>query len=346
MVREERRIIPARAGFTRPERPRPGQDRDHPRSRGVYCTTYDNPLSRRGSSPLARGLLALNWVTTGVLRIIPARAGFTRRPWRTPPIPGDHPRSRGVYLWDAACDAEHRGSSPLARGLPLRALRREPIVGIIPARAGFTPHDPRRGRAGRDHPRSRGVYEAAELGGARVWGSSPLARGLPETDPERATLLGIIPARAGFTEGLPGLDAHDGDHPRSRGVYRPRGPPTGRSSGSSPLARGLRNDGHLPPICCRIIPARAGFTLLVPDGLSQDEDHPRSRGVYTEYAYSIALAVGSSPLARGLHHSGQGPEGRGRIIPARAGFTRRETQQARRSADHPRSRGVYTPTQI
>ena len=50
-------------------------------------------------------------------------------------------------------------------------------------------------------------------------GSSPLARGLPywcATDEKGG---GIIPARAGFTDGSE-VGARDAaDHPRSRGVY-------------------------------------------------------------------------------------------------------------------------------
>ena len=74
-----------------------------------------------------------------------------------------------------------------------------PGVGIIPARAGFTPYDTRADEiaAGSsplarglrvitgadityalDHPRSRGVYERLPLTLIAQWGSSPLARGL------------------------------------------------------------------------------------------------------------------------------------------------------------------------
>ena len=73
--------------------------------------------------------------------------------------------------------------------------------------------------------------------------------------------------------------------------------------------------------CRRIIPARAGFTLL-----------------------SIAPCRevgGSSPLARGLQGGvavGQVGDG---IIPARAGFTEIPTHAGTVKRDHPRSRGVY-----
>ena len=116
------RIIPARAGFTLPQRRPAARRRDHPRSRGVYpCRWCTWPCST-GSSPLARGLpsTAATWVKdTG---IIPARAGFTRvlRLDRGPAA--DHPRSRGVYDGQPGVQ-EVRG-------------------GIIPARAGFTLADP------------------------------------------------------------------------------------------------------------------------------------------------------------------------------------------------------------
>ena len=56
------------------------------------------------------------------MRIIPARAGFTRDPER-PVLPRrDHPRSRGVYNKMMFYMTHEDGSSPLARGLHLRIL--------------------------------------------------------------------------------------------------------------------------------------------------------------------------------------------------------------------------------
>ena len=70
-------------------------------------------------------------------------------------------------------------------------------------------------------------------------------------------------------------------------------------------------------------------------------DHPRSRGVYGRRACRSLSALGSSPLARGLHLE-QGPLHHGdRIIPARAGFTNGRPTTSSGSRDHPRSRGVY-----
>ena len=133
----------------------------------------------------------------------------------------------------------------------------------------------------------------------------------------------------------------EGDHPRSRGVYRVCYSLMHITAGSSPLARGLPQAQSSAPAVEGIIPARAGFTS---DGwVNNDgpEDHPRSRGVYTGQHPTRPACSGSSPLARGLprqtHH---GVVGQG-IIPARAGFTRFGWYFNGSPLDHPRSRGVY-----
>ena len=213
--------------------------RDHPRSRGVYTWWQCPTGSRRGSSPLARGLRRPERSGNLGRRIIPARAGFTSQAPRSPSPGPDHPRSRGVYFESLQDSISTSGSSPLARGLPgpRPALRDD--LGIIPARAGFTAawHAPWPRRS--DHPRSRGVYPWAAFLARLTTGSSPLARGLPGRGAGRPGRQGIIPARAGFTR--PGAcDACcEPDHPRSRGVYVTGAELPENMTGSSPLARGL-----------------------------------------------------------------------------------------------------------
>ena len=136
--RDRGRIIPARAGFTRGIRPRRPAREDHPRSRGVYTVLASVDYAADGSSPLARGLPASLGSMVVVFRIIPARAGFTRRPLRPPRRAGDHPRSRGVYGGRDAINGAAEGSSPLARGLRLVISDGQATARIIPARAGFT----------------------------------------------------------------------------------------------------------------------------------------------------------------------------------------------------------------
>ena len=172
-----------------------------------------------GSSPLARGLRPPKISSSLLIRIIPARAGFTIRPARGVFGAGDHPRSRGVYTMMAALRVVLPGSSPLARGLRREDHHVAARRGIIPARAGFT------------------CCMLERL--ASHVGSSPLARGLPSLDRVKNDAKRIIPARAGFTRVGAALVFGGRDHPRSRGVYLTTGSKEGPGGGSSPLARGL-----------------------------------------------------------------------------------------------------------
>ena len=233
----------------------------------------------------------------------------------------DHPRSRGVYARPVAVRTRQEGSSPLARGLRVVSDLKPFVSGIIPARAGFTSLCIAMSRWIWDHPRSRGVYDGAQVIENGRSGSSPLARGLHGAGFLQERFPGIIPARAGFTPLFTISSLAIGDHPRSRGVYPGSGPPHIRAA--------------------RIIPARAGFTRDRSALVWMASDHPRSRGVYQSALNDLASATGSSPLARGLRR----PDRPGcrylRIIPARAGFTRQSAGRRRPVPDHPRSRGVY-----
>ena len=153
-----RRIIPARAGFTRCGTLADRMTLDHPRSRGVYGVIRITVARWEGSSPLARGLLGDG--DTPEIRdgIIPARAGFTATEVAVVAGTADHPRSRGVYHGHRIRTPLGLGSSPLARGLPPRAVLPAGCRGIIPARAGFTTTGGSPGWVPGDHPRSRGVY--------------------------------------------------------------------------------------------------------------------------------------------------------------------------------------------
>ena len=232
-------IIPARAGFTVAFRRRARVARDHPRSRGVYGLAHVYLYLTCGSSPLARGLLGVGRVRDSSRGIIPARAGFTRRPLGVTGPYTYHPRSRGVYRRTRAGLATHLGSSPLARGLRTLVVFIGVPSGIIPARAGFTFTRPYTSSYVRDHPRSRGVYQDTCHAAHKSPGSSPLARGLPRPVSESIRFRRIIPARAGFTFSLLSIHRLPQDHPRSRGVYSSSSSSNHIKNGSSPLARGL-----------------------------------------------------------------------------------------------------------
>ena len=213
-------------------------------------------------------------------RIIPARAGFTRRArprwWRSQ----DHPRSRGVYVLLTGQTDKPIGSSPLARGLPGGTQLVAGTAGIIPARAGFTVGLWCGCAVCGDHPRSRGVYGRLPARAPRRPGSSPLARGLRLEFKLGRSGPRIIPARAGFTRAARPTLPDTRDHPRSRGVYLPVSSLRSEPAGSSPLARGLPRRSSIYTQPYRIIPARAGFTLISVHLTPQSRDHPRSRGVY------------------------------------------------------------------
>ena len=174
-----------------------------------------------------------------------------------------------------------------------------------------------------------------------VAGSSPLARGLLVHADLEIGFARIIPARAGFTLRTRRTATPIWDHPRSRGVYSWAINLPHFSLGSSPLARGLRRQTILPSLSSRIIPARAGFTQNFILIHFMARDHPRSRGVYADCADSLAVCVGSSPLARGLPSGWGRPASTRGIIPARAGFTCGSGCGTSGGLDHPRSRGVY-----
>ena len=335
---------------------------DHPRSRGVYTSSQRHRAKGRGSSPLARGLRQGRHRARDGGWIIPARAGFTCAHSRGRARPQDHPRSRGVYAIGVPYIWGGSGSSPLARGLLAGHVDRRRQRRIIPARAGFTPRNVGPRQTGRDHPRSRGVYHRRRLRCARRRGSSPLARGLPPPVRRHGRLVGIIPARAGFTTVGKGDRVSPGDHPRSRGVYKNQASVPALPGGSSPLARGLPSSPRTtstppriiparagftgsPARSCRsfpwIIPARAGFTTEPASSTSPHADHPRSRGVYRTSGQISSKPPGSSPLARGLLLGYVWEDGESGIIPARAGFTPGGLGGPREPRDHPRSRGVY-----
>ena len=68
---------------------------------------------------------------------------------------------RGVYISSAIGWLRDRGSSPLARGLPLMVSFISFSDRIIPACAGFTYGWLDKFRMAPDHPRLRGVYHAS-----------------------------------------------------------------------------------------------------------------------------------------------------------------------------------------
>ena len=180
------RIIPARAGPTRPPSTSRSLKPDHPRSCGANFTPVETGSTPAGSSPLVRGQPELVLDPVERVRIIPARAGPTESPSKHQMALSDHPRSCGANMGGNPEAEAQFGSSPLVRGQRRRTrchrLRRR----IIPARAGPTPVVRVRGWFQPDHPRSCGANGVRGSPRPASGGSSPLVRGqLPQNDMRR-----------------------------------------------------------------------------------------------------------------------------------------------------------------
>ena len=113
-----------------------------------------------------------------------------------------------------------------------------------------------------------------------------------------------------------------------------------RGRGSSPRVRGLRPSIRRSAWLSRIIPARAGFTVMMTSGGGRSPDHPRACGVYSTITRERLTRGGSSPRVRGLLGPLIFARVDWRIIPARAGFTMRSASSRCPARDHPRACGV------
>ena len=271
-------IIPACAGSTRCNNPRPSTLRDHPRMRGEHMCEYTIVIQAAGSSPHARGALVHVLVKGLADGIIPACAGSTRLWESSHDLHRDHPRMRGEHFDRAAIAHKDIGSSPHARGA-LRARRRRPFeMGIIPACAGSTVALSGQKMPSQDHPRMRGEHRAPVSMSRAPSGSSPHARGALPNARLSVIRRGIIPACAGSTTRTRSCARCAGDHPRMRGEHASASWSVVVLLGSSPHARGARRALRDGGRGAGIIPACAGSTLFVSPPVSVNRDHPRMRG--------------------------------------------------------------------
>ncbi len=152
-----------------------------------------------GSSPHARGTLAVWCRRHAVGGIIPACAGNTVSSAQARQCPGDHPRMRGEHEAKPDAMRVNAGSSPHARGTPAGHAHDLQAGRIIPACAGNTGLPIGLGSKHWDHPRMRGEHQTAGSAGCPGWGSSPHARGTPGQVSAGPRDGGIIPACAGNT---------------------------------------------------------------------------------------------------------------------------------------------------
>ena len=311
----------------------------HPRSRGENADSMAEKLGLSGSSPLTRGKPSPG-IRRGVRAgLIPAHAGKTAYTVEYRISAAAHPRSRGENLNLGVEGVKIGGSSPLTRG---KRLELPPLThnrGLIPAHAGKTVPAGHAVQTTEAHPRSRGENARSPIHDYTKEGSSPLTRGKPVVRACFGALIGLIPAHAGKTPTNAGQRGENRAHPRSRGENSMLGTSLLGTWGSSPLTRGKRSVGGFTWANRRLIPAHAGKTSATVKPLEASRAHPRSRGENVVAASSWGGRQGSSPLTRGKRGPRRDGDGRGRLIPAHAGKTRRWRPATRPTRAHPRSRG-------
>ena len=164
----------------------------------------------------------------------PARSPCLVRAGCPPPQPASPtstPRMRRRLRPGSSCSRRVRsevctsyrstwGSSPLTRGARSRLAPPCPRRRIIPAHAGCTGRQPGGGPGRADHPRSRGVHDAALPVVVIGRGSSPLTRGAPHRGRLGHRQARIIPAHAGCTAAFTHHQTIDqGSSPLTRGAH-------------------------------------------------------------------------------------------------------------------------------
>ena len=176
-----------------------------------------------------------------------------------------------------------------------------------------------------------------------VKGTSPRARGKPDTARSEKDHKRNIPACAGKTELL--LVAAYGieEHPRVRGENEGVGEAEGLGAGTSPRARGKRGGLRFKERFKGNIPACAGKTEGFHDGFLSVSEHPRVRGENPSSALGAIYQRGTSPRARGKHVRSVTRSSSTRNIPACAGKTLRAKCSDCCWEEHPRVRGENSP---
>ena len=281
--------------------------------------TVPRQSGKTGSSPRVRGKPGNAGVYGNAGGLIPARAGKTGHPHLLPGGLPAHPRACGENFTRTPAVRSPGGSSPRVRGKRPPLVLFGAAVGLIPARAGKTVRGGGACTLAPAHPRACGE-NPADLGGEPGdGGSSPRVRGKQSACsrsearrrliPARAGKTStqdvstrpwrLIPARAGKTKPRSRIAWLNSAHPRACGENRRRAWESMDSWGSSPRVRGklwsVRRAGGEP----RLIPARAGKTMLRRKSPVYIAAHPRACGENPRARHLPGDCYGSSPRVRG-----------------------------------------------
>ena len=166
-------------------------------------------------------------------------------------------------------------------------------------------------------------------------------RGAPLATTMSAPVVGIIPADAGSTGSAMFMRAQRRDHPRGCGEHVNIATAKFYVKGSSPRMRGARLSAQFGQQKLRIIPADAGSTCMVIEGVFLGKDHPRGCGEHLDETPMERGHRGSSPRMRGARGDSEILRVKVRIIPADAGSTVAVKQGRHLAEDHPRGCGEH-----
>ena len=329
-------LIPACAGKTPMQALALARFSAHPRVCGENPAVPASSATHRGSSPRVRGKPTCRGCPGRPPRLIPARAGKTRAGSASPGASRAHPRACGENENVAGHDDAFQGSSPRVRGKQRVSCCVPSSCGLIPARAGKTPHGVGVGVERRAHPRACGENVRRALGKRGQWGSSPRVRGKLGVLGGEAEERGLIPACAGKTTSPTPCGSTGRAHPRVCGENLLASALAAWWLGSSPRVRGKRQELEAVDEQPRLIPACAGKTGSWPVRPPRRPAHPRVCG---ENEYLLMLTSshgGSSPRVRGKPPlTPSTGSGRG-LIPACAGKTPTDPFYGEWSRAHPR----------
>ena len=195
----EPRLIPARAGKTRPTSHPAAKTAAHPRAGGENASQVRIICVGAGSSPRGRGKRQVERRHEGVAGLIPARAGKTDMLMRYLGRQRAHPRAGGENAISIGAGIAFVGSSPRGRGKPYGLPARDRRRRLIPARAGKTAIKRSRSAMRAAHPRAGGENSSSASPRTKKSGSSPRGRGKLRRHPRRKDQARLIPARAGKT---------------------------------------------------------------------------------------------------------------------------------------------------
>ena len=300
-------------------------------------------MATKGSSPRVRGKQAHVRLRRRPARLIPARAGKTRGwPGGCSPTPA-HPRACGENGRRPPGPLRPAGSSPRVRGKHSRGFSDPPGAGLIPARAGKTTIPLIATAPLWAHPRACGE-NGPEHRRMLTWlGSSPRVRGKLQGPVHGDVGRGLIPARAGKTQGFIPALAGNRAHPRACGENPPWVWTAPRPAGSSPRVRGKPPRVRGKHQRSGLIPARAGKTSFWAAAGVFAGAHPRACGENRAVSMRVDVRGGSSPRVRGKLRGVAGCGGVHGLIPARAGKTRLRILLTRSARAHPRACGENGP---